>query len=269
MQSRGAVGAVAAVVLGVALPSTARAAEGSLTCGGPITRSVTLTADLYCVGDALVIGADRITLDLGGHFVDGEVAIRNRGHDGVTIRHGSAGDHAEYGVLLEGGADDNRIIGLTVSGEVAGIGVYDSDHNVIRDNESYLAGGYGIWLEHAHGNLIEANRMAKENDDGNQGGIYLMGASSANQVVRNVASSNGSDGIHVAVGSRKNLIAANSATWNTDDGIDVEDPDNLVSGNTANENQDYGIEAVPGTRGAGNSASGNRGPGQCLNVRCL
>lgn len=273
MKAQALTGAVAAALLPVTLTDTSSAAGASVSCGLPITRSVALTADLECAsGDGLVIGADGITVDLGGHFVSADVAVRNRGHDRVTIRHGSAGHNAVYGVLLQDGADYNRIIGVTVSGEVAGIGLYDSNQNLIRDNESYNAGGYGIWLGHARGNTIEQNRMAKENDDGNQGGIYVMDGSHSNRVLRNQVSSNAADGIHVAAGSLANVVAGNTATWNTDDGIDVDDPSTVVTANVANFNgvddQGYGIEAVPGTRGAGNSASGNRAPAQCLDITC-
>lgn len=273
MKGRALTGALAAALLPVIIPATSSAAGTSVSCGVPITRSVTLTADLECAsGDGLVIGADGITVDLGGHFVSAEVAVRNRGHDRVTIRHGSAGHNAVYGVLLQDGADYNRIIGVTVSGEVAGIGLYDSNQNLIRDNESYNAGGYGIWLGHARGNTIEQNRMAKENDDGNQGGIYVMDGSHSNRVLRNQVSSNAADGIHVAAGSLANVVAGNTATWNTDDGIDVDDPSTVVTANVANFNgvddQGYGIEAAPGTKGAGNSASGNGAPAQCLDITC-
>ena len=43
-----------------------------VTCGDVITQDTTLDSDLIdCPGDGLVIGADGVTLDLGGHTVDG------------------------------------------------------------------------------------------------------------------------------------------------------------------------------------------------------
>jgi hypothetical protein len=43
----------------------------------------------------------------------------------------------------------------------------------------------------------------------------------------------------------------------------------VLTRNMANDNGDFGIEAVPGvTDGAGNKASGNSNPLQCLNVFC-
>jgi parallel beta-helix repeat protein len=243
-------------------------------CGEVITRSVVLTEDLECTdGDGLVIGADKITVDLGGHTVAAPrfgpyAGVRNTGHDHVTILGGHA--DGQYGVLLQGGADDNRVLGLTVFGQVAGIGIADSQRAVVRDNYSYDGSGYGLWLRHSNEGVIEGNRLAQENDDGNaHGGIRLTDGSSGNRVAHNQASSNGSDGIYVSAGSRRNVIVRNTATWNTDDGIDVDDPDNTVSGNVTDDNGDYGVEAVRGVRGAGNRANGNTAPTECVNIACL
>jgi parallel beta-helix repeat protein len=274
MLFRRATGVSASIVLtaaGSAVP--AAAANATVNCGVPITHSVLLTADLECAdGDALVIGADGITVDLGGHTVAAPrfgpyAGVRITGHDNVTIRNGNA--DGQHGVLLEEGANHNRILGVTVFGQVASIGIYDSRAALVRNNYSYVGSGYGLWLRHSGGSVIEGNRMAKENDDGNaHGGIRLTDGSSGNRIQHNIASSNGSDGIYVSAGSRQNVVAANTATWNTDDGIDIDDPDNTVSGNVTNENGGYGIKAVPGVRGAGNKAAGNHGPGECLNIDC-
>ena len=60
-------------------------------CGSTLTKSTTLTGDLLqCPGTALVIGADGITVNLGGHTISGTNAkgsegIANDGHTGVHI----------------------------------------------------------------------------------------------------------------------------------------------------------------------------------------
>src|SRR2546425_13075034 len=78
--------------------TTAQAFANHVECGDLITQDTTLDSDLIdCPGDGIVIGADDITLDLGGHTVEGSgssiVGIANgnlygepEGHDGVTIR---------------------------------------------------------------------------------------------------------------------------------------------------------------------------------------
>src|SRR3954471_16536171 len=81
----------------VASPAAARPAV-TLTCGQTITENTKLTSDIGpCDGDGLVIGADNITLDLGGHTISAVAqpstagawtGVRVGGHDGVTVRKG-------------------------------------------------------------------------------------------------------------------------------------------------------------------------------------
>ena len=50
-----------------------QALANHVQCGDVISQDTTLDSDLIdCPGDGLVIGADGITLDLGGHTVDGD-----------------------------------------------------------------------------------------------------------------------------------------------------------------------------------------------------
>ena len=56
---------------GLAGPALAHDPE-VVTCGQTLTHSVKLARDLTnCPGNGLVIGANRITVDLNGHTVDG------------------------------------------------------------------------------------------------------------------------------------------------------------------------------------------------------
>ena len=72
-------------------PSPSPTPTGSTTvnCGDTLTRNTVLTADLHCAGNALVIGADHVTLDLGGHTISGNgtgtgIALRE---SGVPVAH--------------------------------------------------------------------------------------------------------------------------------------------------------------------------------------
>jgi parallel beta-helix repeat protein len=69
------VGVFAAVLVGSATSDGAAAApDSSLSCGQTITTNTVLGHDLVnCDGPGLVIGADGITLDLGGHTVSGRL----------------------------------------------------------------------------------------------------------------------------------------------------------------------------------------------------
>ena len=63
-----------------------------MQCGDTITQDTTLDSDLLdCPGPAIIVGADGITIDLGGHTVSGQVfgpSVGNSGFDDVTVRNG-------------------------------------------------------------------------------------------------------------------------------------------------------------------------------------
>jgi hypothetical protein len=63
---------LAVFALTVGMLASPASAEDPIECGDTITHSVTLTADLGpCPGDGLIVGADGITIDLGGHTLTG------------------------------------------------------------------------------------------------------------------------------------------------------------------------------------------------------
>src|SRR6266496_3417692 len=62
-----------AVVVLLALAGAKAAGQGQPQCGDTITADTTLHHDLIdCPENAIVIGADGITLDLNGHLIDGD-----------------------------------------------------------------------------------------------------------------------------------------------------------------------------------------------------
>jgi hypothetical protein len=105
--------ALALLVSGALAGSGATAWAKPLHCGDTVTTNTTLHADLTdCPGNGLVIGADRVTLNLNGHAItgnlEGAVGIDNSaGHDGVTIMNGAVRNFTN-GVLLLEHASGNR-----------------------------------------------------------------------------------------------------------------------------------------------------------------
>src|SRR5688500_2985634 len=79
------------------------AAPQSAQCGQRIASDFVLANDLKCNGDAFIITADNITLDLGGRTITGpgmgpqtwpqpqldSVGVRTGGHINVTARNGT------------------------------------------------------------------------------------------------------------------------------------------------------------------------------------
>jgi len=80
-----------------------QALAAQVKCGDTITTDTTLHADLVnCPNNGIVIGANRITLELNGHTIDGDgtpaagcdpqtdfcdVGVANFGYDEVTVMH--------------------------------------------------------------------------------------------------------------------------------------------------------------------------------------
>ena len=152
---------------GAAPPSPTPAVQ--LVCGATITTSVRLANDLIdCPGNGLIIGADGITLDLGGHTVDGDGTVRpgcppdeacnvgivnstgadgrpgsGPGHRGVTITNGTITGFGEYGIYGES-VVDNRVRDLRVSDNpLGGVGWCGAATSVI---ERVRASSNGVGL---------------------------------------------------------------------------------------------------------------------------
>src|SRR3954447_13954121 len=94
---------VSTLIVGVAQDARAKAA---LHCGATITADTRLTSDLTnCSSVGLIIGADDVTLDLGGHTVTGDgvsdvEGVRTIGHDNVVIENGSVRNFVEGVVII-------------------------------------------------------------------------------------------------------------------------------------------------------------------------
>src|SRR3954451_14996151 len=97
------------------------AAAAQLSCGDVVTHDVRLSNDLIdCPGDGLVIGADDITVSLGGHLVDGQGAFGSAGiddsggYDGVRVQNGTVREF-QTGVELDG-THGATVRGMTLQG---------------------------------------------------------------------------------------------------------------------------------------------------------
>ena len=184
------------------------AAPRALACGDTISRSVVLTTDLTCSGDALIVQASDITIDLGGHTITGPGAgsptwpqpnlassgVKISGQRGVTLKNGSfksfssavfldntTDSHIEaidaranyYGIYLKS-ATNNEVSRSTFRGNIYGLTLYQSHKNTLAENDSsaqthFSPGGYGIYMYSSNDNMVVGNTF-KQNDNW---GIWL------------------------------------------------------------------------------------------------
>lgn len=283
---------LAVMVIALFAVTAAPAYASHVGCGSVITTDTTLDSDVGpCVGDGLVVAADGVTLDLGGHTVSGAgtgAGVRVARHTGVEVTGGTIeGFHT--GLVLDE-ADGNHIWSLTLRDNLRqGITVAGSDANVVEKNSLIDNDGDAIRLGLSDGNVVRKNvavgnvfgigvadfsdgNLVEKNtvSDTRVFGIAVFSTSIDNRVEKNdVRGTLLGDGIIVAADSSGTQITKNVANSNGDDGIDIDNPSTTITANTANDNADLGIEAVAGTTdGGGNRASGNGNPAQCTGVSC-
>jgi hypothetical protein len=75
--------------------TTITVAEPNIHCGDTISVDLVANVDLNCPGDGLVVGADDVTLDLGGHTITGTgtgVGLTVANQSNVTVRNGTIAD---------------------------------------------------------------------------------------------------------------------------------------------------------------------------------
>ncbi len=204
-------------------------------CGRVLTHSTTLASDVGpCPGAGLVIGADNVTIDLGGHKVfasgpgDGtHPGIDIHAHTGVTVKNGEVS-----------GFDAGVFINLRGANTVTGLNVHD---NGGAGFDARL--GDGIVVVHSSNNQILNNTVTH---NGPHAGIGVFGLDSelnviqGNTVTATVASEDGRGGEGIIV----------SAVLEPDDprrGQSIGGND--VIDNTVSDNAGSGIVSVSNTQG--------------------
>ncbi|MEA2660835.1 MAG: hypothetical protein QOH08_407 [Chloroflexota bacterium] len=221
---------IAAVIATVLCPAAAAHARqgGDPHCGQTITRDTTLRHDLSgCRGDGLKIGADGVTLDLGGHTVDGTNAaggegIAVDGHARVTIRNGRVQQFRVNGVAARK-SPHVRITHLDVGAIGAGG----------KENEPVSA---GIFVQGSDKAEVMVNRVSNAVEAYQADGIVVLD-SKRPHVVYNSSSRNAWNGIAVFNSPRAD-IQRNRTEQNVNTGIFAANVTGAtIAGNTSNRQQ--------------------------------
>jgi parallel beta-helix repeat protein len=297
---------LAMALAGGLLVGVAPAGAGPLPCGTTITASTTLTSDMSCPADAIVIGAPGVVLDLGGHtlagagFEAGGAGVRVLA-TGATVRNGRVTTFRS-GVHLGPGSDGALVEGLSL--------VHDGDGSLVISSSNRFRGNSfvdnsGAMLITGAGNTVEGSSFldndggvlvagrdntvvgnAMRGAGGDDSGIVSFGAGTrirsnsvsgyggyagismagTGEVTGNQVFSN-VNGIYV---SGAGLVSGNVAFSNSDDGIEVAaGAGATLRGNIVLRNADLGIDAGAGTIDAGgNRAFANANPAQCAGIAC-
>lgn len=228
-----------AVCLAVPLivaPEAQAAAVPITTCGQVVTTNAVLTQNLHCTGDGVLVGADKITIDLNGFRLRGDrdfsdVGINDQaGFDRVTIKNGVVRNFGA-GIYAVSGADRIAVSSMVVSGNYGeGIEI-DGDSASVKSSttsgnveDGVLLGGTRISVKSviasnngSVGILVngEAASVASSTADGNHiTGIEGIGANIS--IASSEASGNASDGI--VISGSAGVLKRNRADGNGFDG---------------------------------------------------
>jgi len=232
-------------------------AVAQVACGDTITGSVALVSDLDCTGSGLLVGADKVTIDLNGFTLRGDgdledVGIDNGGgFDRLTIQNGRVEEFGE-GISIGGDAQQASVQDVVVFGCASdGIDLNDSDLARITGTLVTANGGAGLQI----GENATGNRFEKSAAVGNVGpGVEIHG--SENSVLKSELTLNG-DGALVL--GNANTLSGNAAYRNEDDGLEVRGDDTEVRKNAVFGNLGEGIEVDDASNAwlERNTASGN------------
>lgn len=185
------------ITAGAALVSTTfvgtAVAQDAVGCGDVISEHTTLAADIGpCPGHGLIVEADGITLDLGGHTVTGDPNARGAPDkagillyraSGVTVTNGTVSNF-DGGVVIRGGAD-NTIRKVTASDNINYRVLTGRDSrldDIDRETGPFCDYGDGIAVFNSSGNSVEQNNVT---GNGPYGGISLVEDSDDNVVTKN------------------------------------------------------------------------------------
>jgi parallel beta-helix repeat protein len=266
---------VVGVVMGLGLSSVPAGAEPVvLSCGAVVTTNVVLGADIGpCQDNAIVVGADNITVDLNGHQLSGSggavvvhqaAGVFSDNHRGVVITNGTV-HHMYHGVRIRQGSN-NQVTRMTVRDNAGGDGIdiESSTDNVVSFNIVVNNSGFAamttfntsslpgvssarntftdniVYANSANGITIEngSGHVVRRNQvvSNTRDGISLFNGVSGNLVESNQVSGSGANGINVRAGANNNIIRVNQASRNTGRGIQIAGQSNQIVGNIASAN---------------------------------
>ena len=180
-------------------------------CGTTVVADVTLSQDLTCSGDGLIIGASGIRIDLNGFAIQGAgvgAGVAVTGHTDVIISGGSIRQFA-VGIRVND-ATHLELRQLEFIGNAEGIDFQaGSLHNTVKDSVFRQSGTRAIMLRsNSADNDIKANTFS-----GNRLGILVFGGVD-NSVKNNFISGSALAGIRVNVIATGNVIKDNILTGN-------------------------------------------------------
>jgi parallel beta-helix repeat protein len=223
-------------------------------CGATIFDDVRLDHDLTCAGNGLIVGADRVRINLDGHTITGSgsgVGISVVGRSDVSIKGGTIRNFATGvviansrgvvvhdaqlvghvdGIDVQAGSAGNTIKASHFQGNrTRGIMLRDATSAIVVKDNSFVANRVSILVNGPVGSTVKDNTVSSST----LAGIRIGQTATDNLISDNTITSNpaGIEFLVTAAGSAiGNLLRANTLALNA---CAVKGP---VAGNTLTEN---------------------------------
>ena len=248
-------GILFAAIVVLAAPAAGNGSSGvAITqCGQTVTTSAFLTQDLLCTGDGVIVGASKITIDLGGFTLRGDggapdSGIVDSGFDGIKVEDGVVRNFG-FGLAFDG-ADNVKVASVVVSGANTGIYVNGDSASITSSTASgngfmgvqVLSASASIMSSTASGNLVNgfdvegsstAIKSSTASGNGNIG-FYLHGPSDSSSASSSTASVNGLSGFEIYGNSVS--LKSSVASGNVTRGIFLQGDGAIVTGNRTDAN---------------------------------
>jgi nitrous oxidase accessory protein NosD len=195
----------------------------SPACGQVVKGNVTLTADLKCDGDGLIVGADNAVIDLAGYSITGtgpdssKVGIVVPNSDGVQVIGPGAIREFQAGILITG-SDDTSVKRTTFDGNKIAVFMTGTTNTVVEQNmigpNSIGVAAHSSDLVDVHANLMSTNNLA---------GVTFVNTDKSIIWANSVGGS--ANGIFTDAQSSKNEMKFNNVLGNT---LDINNADGLA-----------------------------------------
>lgn len=225
-----------ATISGVTMQSSMQSAlaQGlplsSPACGQVVHGNVTLTANLVCTGDGLIVGGDNTTINLNGYSITGpgenssKVGINIPHSNSVVISGSGAIRNFQAGVFISG-SENTNVHRVTFDGNKIAIFVSGSigstvEQNFIGPNAIGVASHSSIEFQ-VHANMMTGNDLA---------GVTLVNTDKSQVDANSIGGSK--NGIFLDAQSTRNTILYNNVLKNT---VDINNADGLPLNINGNE----------------------------------
>jgi nitrous oxidase accessory protein NosD len=216
----------------------------SPACGQVVKGNVTLTADLKCDGDGLIVGADNAVIDLAGYSITGtgpdssKVGIVVPNSDGVQVIGPGAIREFQAGILITG-SDDTSVKRTTFDGNKIAVFLTGTTNTIVEQNmigpNSIGVAAHSSDLVDVHANLMSSNSLA---------GVTFVNTDKSVIWANSVGGS--ASGIFTDAQSTKNEMKFNNVLGNTldinnADGLALNINENTYSKNNCNTSNPVGV----------------------------